>query len=155
MSEQIKDTLRQVAEEVMEKLAFLLSFGSEEFSQSDTFATAIISFSGFMTGTLVMTISDRMLPQLAGNMLGLDDDEETTNEQQHDAVKELVNVICGNLLPAIAGKQHLFHIEPPHLVSEELQVYVDALLLKNSNASLISVKLPLEDGECDLFLVCC
>lgn len=153
MSEQIKEILRRVAEDVMEKLAFLLSFGSEESSQSDTFAAASISFSGSVRGTLIMTISDQVLPQLAGNMLGLDDDEETTNEQQQDAVKELINVICGNLLPAISGKQHIFHIEPPRLVSEEIQSYIDALLLKNSTASLISVNLPLEDGECDLFLV--
>lgn len=153
MSEQLKDTLRQVAEDVMEKLAFLLSFGSEESSQSNTFAAASISFSGSVTGTLIMAISDHILPQLAGNMLGLDDGEESTNEQQQDAVKELINVICGNLLPAISGKQHIFHIEPPRLVSEEIQTYIDALLLKDSNASLISVNLPLEDGECDLFFV--
>jgi CheY-specific phosphatase CheX len=153
MSEQLKEILRRVAEDVMEKLAFLLSFGSDESAQGDMFSAASISFSGSVKGTLIMAISDQILPQLAGNMLGLDDDEESTNEQQQDAVKELINVICGNLLPAISGKQHIFHIEPPHLLSEDIQAYIDALLLKDSNASLISVKLPLEDGECDLFLV--
>ncbi len=150
MSLQIKDTLYRVAEEVMEKLAFLMSFPeTEEASDANSRQVAAgISFSGAFTGVLVVAVSEQMLPQLTGNMLGIDDDEESTAEQQHDALKELINVICGNLMPAIAGKQDVFHIEPPQIIVGNIDEY-----LKVASPGIpISVTLTMEEGTCHLFL---
>ena len=52
-----------------------------------------------------------MLPGLAANMLGVD--EAPGSAEQADALGELANVLCGNLLPAIAGEQHVFILEAP------------------------------------------
>lgn len=157
MSERIKEILRRVAEEVMEKLAFLLSFSEEDEEQlpdAEDLTLVSISFSGFMQGVLVMAVSNGMLPKLAGNMLGLDEDEEeTTAEQQHDALKELVNVICGNLLPAIGEKQHVCHIDTPMIVARDTQACLEELSRENNDASPISAKFFLEEGICELFLV--
>ena len=67
-----------------------------------------------------------MLAELTENMLGLDMGEETAIETQHDAMKELANVVCGNVLPGIAGTTAVFNVAAPVLndtptpVSDEL-----------------------------------
>lgn len=150
MSLTIKDALYRVAEEVMEKLAFMMSFPETEELTDKNFSqvAAGISFSGVFTGVLVVAVSEQMLPQLTGNMLGLDDDEESTPEQQHDALKELINVICGNLMPAISGKQDVFQIEPPQIILGNIDEY-----LKTASPNIpISVTLTMEEGTCHLFL---
>jgi chemotaxis protein CheY-P-specific phosphatase CheC len=150
MSEQIKETLCRVAEGVMEKLAFMMSFPeTEEISDSDEHLSAAgISFSGVLKGTLIVAVSAQMLPKLTGNMLGLDDDEDTTPEQEQDALKELINVICGNFLPDI-GKQYAFHIEPPQIIIGDPQTYLKTV---SPNSIPISVTLTMEEGRCYLFL---
>ncbi len=149
MSEQIKQSLSRVAEEVMEKLAFMMSFPeAEEAAGSDEpLAAASISFSGAFKGILIVAVSAQMLPRLTGNMLGLDDDEKTTEEQQQDALKELINVICGNFLPDI-GKQDAFHIEPPRVITGDFQTYLKTV----SSDTPISATVSMEEGTCHLFL---
>lgn len=147
MKEAIKDTLYRVGVEVLEKIAFVFSFTEDERENmsAGNAVTARVTFSGLFTGSLVMRISDSILPELTGNMLGLDDSEETTREQQHDAVKELINVICGNLLPAIAGKSMVFNVDTPIIVPEDETT---------DNTNQVSVaRLSLEEeGQCDLIL---
>ena len=94
-----------------------------------------------------MKVSTEALHELAANMLGVDEDDETTSGQQYDALKETLNVICGNLIPAIAGGLEIFDIDPPEILTD------GDTLEKGSDHKLMSkVKLMLEDGQCDLFL---
>jgi CheY-specific phosphatase CheX len=51
---------------------------------------------------------------LAANMLG--QANAPPEEQQHDALGEVANVVCGNLLPRIAGAKEVFQLGPPQLV---------------------------------------
>jgi len=46
------------------------------------------------------------------------DDEEFEDEILYDVLGELANVICGNALPAIAGKQEIFHLQAPQIVEK-------------------------------------
>ncbi|MDM8522779.1 chemotaxis protein CheX [Desulfococcaceae bacterium HSG8] len=155
MKEQIKDTLYSVAEEVLEKLAFIFSFPEDERDQIDfdSAVAARVSFIGPFKGTLVMIVSTQALPELTGNMLGLENNEETTTEQQYDAVKELINVICGNLLPSIAGKETVFNVDPPEIVKYTDDVLKPFSAENGKPAEPASVaRLDLDEGECDLFL---
>ena len=149
MNEEIKETLYNVAEDVLEKLAFIFSFPEDERENMD-YGVAIgarVSFAGPFTGTLVMAVSAEALPELAGNMLGLEDDEETTLEQQQDALKELINVVCGNLLPAISGKQSVFNVNPPEIIDQG-----DPVITTDGPQPIAVAKMDLEDGQCDLLL---
>lgn len=146
MNEQIKDIIYRVTEEVLEKLAFIFSSPEEdrENISDDASVAACVSFTGPFTGSVVMTITSDTLPELAENMLGFDT-EETTVDQQHDALKELINVICGNLLPAIAGKQVVFNVDPPEILS-------DSVVRSDGQKPVSVAKLALEDGQCDIIL---
>jgi chemotaxis protein CheY-P-specific phosphatase CheC len=149
MDEQLEKTLSNIAIETFEKLAFLFAFPAEEADpgQPDSMVTASVSFAGSFSGLLIMKVSAESLPELAANMLGVDEDEETTSDQQHDALKETLNVICGNLLPAIAGNREVFNIGPPEIVAEG-----ETLKKSNDRNPACYVKLILDDGPCDLFL---
>lgn len=147
MNQVINKILYRVTEDVLGKLAFMFSFPEEEREpiESDSVLTASVSFEGLYKGSLVMIISDHVLPELTGNMLGIEDDETTTTEQQHDALKELINVICGNLLPEIAGKNAIFKVGMP-------QIFLDQATPAMDLTPVSSAKLAIEDGECDIFM---
>lgn len=151
MSEQLKEILSIVARDTLEKLSFMFSFPEDERCGMilDSVVAATILFSGPFSGTLVMTVSNQLLPELAANMLGVDD-EETTLDQQHDALKETINIICGNLLPAIAGKEVVFNIDAPVIISgvEAIKNAIE----DHGNKPVSIVKLNIEESECDLFL---
>jgi CheY-specific phosphatase CheX len=145
MTEKVKEILYGVAEDIFEKLAFIFSFREEERGDMD-YADAMaagVSFSGQFEGRLVMVVSTDMLPELAGNMLGLDDVEDTTPEQQQDALKELINVVCGNLLPEIAGKEIVFNVDAPRIIP-------DPSAVGRSATPVAVARLALEEGQCDI-----
>ncbi len=148
-TEQIKETLYSVAEEVLEKLAFIFSFPEEERELMDYNDAVIarVSFKGPFMGTLTMAVSADAIPEIAGNMLGLEDNFDATTEQQYDALKELINVICGNLLPAIAGKQTVFNVEAPNIISAD-----DVMISEDTPKPASVAKLDMDDGQCDLML---
>lgn len=119
MNTQLTEPLQQVAEETFQSLAFMFSMGEDEVggAAAGEITAARVAFAGPFCGQVALWVSDDMLPALAGNMLGLDDGQTATPDQQHDALKELLNVICGNLLPVIASKTDVFNVRPPMLVT--------------------------------------
>jgi chemotaxis protein CheY-P-specific phosphatase CheC len=149
MDEQLEKTLSNIAIETFEKLAFLFAFPAEEADpgQPDSMVTASVSFAGPFSGLLIMKVSAESIPELAANMFGVDEDEETTSDQQHDALKETLNVICGNLLPEIAERQEVFNIGSPQIVA------VEQTIERNyGRSSTYNARLVLEDGPCELLL---
>ena len=118
MDERVKEILAAVAAETLERLAFLFSSPQEENKGliSNSMA-ASISFKGPFSGRLVMKMSALAVLELSANMLGIDEDKVTI-EQQSDAIKETINIICGNLLPVIGGNQVEFNINSPEIISE-------------------------------------
>jgi CheY-specific phosphatase CheX len=147
MTDQVKETIYQVAEDVLEKLAFLFSFREEEREPMDyeSAVVASVSFTGQFEGRLLMAVSAEVLPELAANMLGIE--EETSREEQQDALKELINVICGNLLPELAGRKKLFNVNAPQILTTG-----DLNTAFPDGTPSATAKLSLEEGQCDLVL---
>ena len=126
MNNKLDEILRRVAEKTLESLAFMLPM-SEEYqpdeaqtpTEDDSAMVASVCFSGPFGGTLFVAFPGCMLPELAENMLGLDFEAAApTTDQQQDALKELANVICGNLLPEIAGTEAEFDVGAPQLLTQ-------------------------------------
>jgi chemotaxis protein CheY-P-specific phosphatase CheC len=123
MNKQLETVLASVAESTLAELAFMFSMPDEEAGRvtSSELVAASVDFSGPFSGSFAVAVSANMLPAIAANMLGLDEeDTEPLPEQQRDALKELANVVCGNLLPRMAGKQAVFNIEAPQLVDPQV-----------------------------------
>ena len=143
-----KEIIYQVLEEILENLAFLF-FAPEDTRDTMDYNVAVaakISFTGLFSGTLVLALSNQVLPEIARNMLGVD--EDILVPQQHDAFKELLNVICGNMLPAIAGKREIFAIGVPDIISPE---EMTASALRCPPTSML--KGELDNGQIDFFLL--
>lgn len=98
-----------------------------------------------------MTISTEVLQELAANMLGLDDEEGITEDQRFDALKETMNVICGNLLPAIAGDEVVFDIDMPEILPAGQEVRKAARIPDERELSA-KVSLDLDEGQCSFLL---
>ncbi len=111
--------LSTVAEEVFGSLAFLMVMpdDGDEGSVDTEGVAARITFDGPFEGALFVRVSDEALLEIATNMLGMMD-EEPPRSQQLDAFRELLNVICGNLLPEIAGTEAVFNVHAGEMLPD-------------------------------------
>ncbi len=110
--------LAEVTIDTLEKLAFLFASPAEappEVEES-RLTTVRVEFAGAFAGGVEVSLSGPVLAELAANMLGAMDGEPLAPDAQLDALKELANVVCGNMLPALGGEEAEFSIRAPHPV---------------------------------------
>jgi CheY-specific phosphatase CheX len=74
-----------------------------------------VDFSGAACGSLHLTLPDSMIASVASAMLG--DDGRLELAEQYDAVCELANIVCGNVLPLIAGERAVFDLASPRVIA--------------------------------------
>ena len=111
-----QETLNDVFCDVCERLAFM--FGElaldDEFPDVDSeCAMASMNFTGPLKGRLTLAVPTEICPEIAANVLGLDPDDELVAQSADDALRELLNVTCGNLLTALAGEEPVFDLSVP------------------------------------------
>jgi chemotaxis protein CheY-P-specific phosphatase CheC len=149
MEQKIKKVLAGVTSDTLEKLAFLFVFPDEERDGDGPEPTIAgrVQFNGHFSGSMVLKMSSSVLPELSANMLGVDDDAEISPEEQQDAFKEMLNVLCGNFLPAIAGDEVVFNIEPPEIMSKN-----GAKTGMDEEKPTCVERLTVEEGFCDVYL---
>lgn len=113
----MEQALYQAAILTFEELGFMFPVenGDEVEFDSSKSVNVSVGFNGTITGRLVLQVDNGVLPVLASNMLGVE--EPLEDELMRDVLGEFANVICGNALPTIAGKQEIFKLEPPQIVN--------------------------------------
>ncbi|GIX47035.1 MAG: hypothetical protein KatS3mg131_1246 [Candidatus Tectimicrobiota bacterium] len=112
--------LAQAAALTFEELCFVVAEPQPPTAQGDVRAdmAVAVAFSGPFAGVLVVQLEQALLEVLAANMLG--DEAPPSAAQQEDALKEIANVICGNVLPRLAGAEQVFRLQAPRRVSVAL-----------------------------------
>ena len=75
-----------------------------------------VSFTGPLTGCLVLRATSHILPGIAENMLGTS--ESSSRAVHADALGELANVLCGNVLPLVGGAHSVFVLSAPVVPAE-------------------------------------
>ena len=149
----VADALKQAATESFEKFGFLFPAGDWSPAPAnmaalgadrDT-ATAAVGFEGAFSGLLEVVVPSNLLPVMAANMMG---EDEVTPEHQLDAFGEIANVICGNVLPRIAGGA------PFRLGHPEVHPGVNGTTEAESHgfSEVAQIHLPFEQGQADLRL---
>lgn len=132
---------------IFEDLVFM--FPTEELEDEQrgaaTRASAEVTFRGVLNGKLVVTACGDVLPQLAANMLG--DNEQHSEQTQRDALGEIANIICGNLLPQISDSKAVFLLDSPNV----MQVTDENVLIRDAKPSA-AAKIGLDGGRADLML---
>jgi len=148
MSKKMEKALHKAAILTFEELGFLFAmddqYGEQEEGPSpagEANISASVRFHGPLSGMLVVTASPDLLPAVAANMLG--EEEIPSLAQQYDSLGEISNVICGNVLPAIAGTDKVFHIAAP--------VVAEGNYAEETEPAA-AVHLGLEQGHADVLL---
>lgn len=121
MSSDIRRILLDVSSQVFEMSAFMAVFPPEMVDSDKEFPSiaASIDFSGPMKGRLILAVSPDIMPPLVTSMLGLDEDDTVSDASKRDALLEVLNMMCGNVLTGIHGVKPVFNLRPPVLISSE------------------------------------
>ncbi len=146
MRDDLNELLSAKIIEILEKLAFV--FAEPVEAADDGFDGETISmeaaFTGPFSGSVGLEFEAGVVAELAANMLGLEDPEDLTPEQRTDALKEALNIICGNILPVIAGKTAVFHIAAP--------AFPGVGPAARADAAKAVVSLRMDEGRCVVYL---
>lgn len=115
--EQKTATLATIFSEVLANLAFMFSDNEDDSipSAGDVWLETEIGYRGPQNGTLRFWCTREFTEQLVANLLGIDPENEDVEAQAADAVKEFMNIVCGQLITAIHGTEAVFDLTIPTL----------------------------------------
>ena len=112
------NTLVEVTIEVLERYAFMLGDppgkGSGPVVLSEPSWIVTISFTGARAGGIGMVVSPGLARQAAANLYE-GAPAEGGDEQAQDAVRELLNIVCGNYLHRVESNEPIFSFATPVL----------------------------------------
>jgi CheY-specific phosphatase CheX len=103
---------------VFEQFAFMFArlVEDEDFPGRDApYTAAVLPFFGPFTGQLTLAVSSEECVVFAANVLGTSAEDREAQEDAEDSLKEVVNVLCGQLLTEIAGDEVVFNLAVPGL----------------------------------------
>jgi len=107
----LQAALTTATRSTFEELGLLLVAEDPAATGAPPAAGARVDFDGPWAGCVVLRVSDDVLDAAAANMMGRD--APPAEPLRRDALGEMANVLCGNLLPLVAGRRALFRLEAP------------------------------------------
>lgn len=72
-----------------------------------------ITYSGSARGSLRLRCPQGFAYELAGNLLSVSPNDPQIEAKSSDAVKELLNIICGRVITTVYGDKPIFDLTPP------------------------------------------
>lgn len=110
-------TLTAIFSEVLANLAFMFTDDEQtDLSPGDVWLETTIGYEGPATGTLRFRCTRGFSVLLAANLLGIDPDDATAARQCEDAVREFMNIVCGQFVTAMHGSQDVYNLTIPRTV---------------------------------------
>lgn len=107
-----KEMLTNVFCNVLETQAFMFAEPVEEFPMTPKdFVVTHIGFKGVKNGRIEMVVPASMTVEIAESILGM----EIEDDEAIDAIKELLNIICGNLVTKLYGESALISPTIPEI----------------------------------------
>ncbi len=116
MDSKVNGHLEAAALAAFEQLGFLLP-DPEPPELTGPLVGVRVSFEGPTRGAVVVCGDEALLHALSMNMLGVD--EPPTEALQLDALGEMANVICGNVVPETQDPTAVFRLSAPEPVGAE------------------------------------
>ncbi|MBN4061186.1 chemotaxis protein CheX [bacterium AH-315-I18] len=116
MQPELIEKTNNVLCKVMESMAFIFVDPTPSDSLDveneivGSYLHAHMKFTGPHTGSINLHLPTVMMSAISANMLGVNEDDEDALSQQLDAVRELLNVICGQVLTEIWGTEPVFDL---------------------------------------------
>jgi len=72
-----------------------------------------LDFSGPRQGRITVRCGNALASALAANLLGVSPDDAEAGAKAGDALGEVLNVLCGNLVTRVFGSQQTVHLSVP------------------------------------------
>ncbi len=132
-----------VADNVLEQFAFMFCEPvpiAELPRPQEDLMHASMGFKGAVTGALELVAPVEFARQLAANALGIDEEDEQM-DAAGDALRELLNMLCGQLLTTLGGAEPVFDLTIPEVVSCGLEAW-DGMADDETTVSLLVDDLP-------------
>jgi hypothetical protein len=114
MSPAKTSTLRETFSDILANLAFM--FSDDEVPAvlaGESWYETAIRYDGPRHGRLRLWCPQSFMTRLAANLLGVDPQEPETDVKGIDAVKELMNILCGQLVTEFHGGDAIFNLSIP------------------------------------------
>jgi len=117
-------TVTDVISNIIETLAMMTVDNTEQLEDFCPDFQAYIDFEGSVSGRLTLECTKQFANALAENLLGLESDKL---EEAHrwDAIGELLNVVCGNLVTEIFDSQKPFTLSVPQVSFADIDFKAD------------------------------
>lgn len=123
--QQLHSALAQATTSTFEELALLLvvDAGADAGAGTGVAGEAAslplgmrVDFGGPWSGSLIVRVTEAVLDDAAANMLGIA--AAPDDAARRDALGEIANVVCGNVLPAVAGRAAVFGLQAPRWIGD-------------------------------------
>lgn len=148
MSATLVPPLRRAMVSIFEDLAMILANEPDPVSPPEEgFAYAVrVAFSGSHSGYVELRATRAATVATAGNMLA---EDEPSEELLGDALGEIANVLCGNLLTGLDGRETVFRLEPPARISPQWPATDDARSALQLESGQAEARLVVTDGSAE------
>lgn len=128
-SEKVVEFFSGALSSVLEEMAFIFT---DELSREDIPADpgksllVEMGFQGDHSGKISLVAQLPLCHELAVNILGTEE-EEVTDTMASDALKEVLNMACGQFLTSLFGTEPLFDLTVPEVSKAEPPAWADIL----------------------------
>jgi len=116
MQESKEEIISNVVIDVLEELAFMFGekVDKDELPKNGAgYIQVKMGFTGPQNGEISLTVPEGVSAEIASNILGVDLEEDEVKENNYDALKEVLNVICGQVLTSLEGEEPIFDLSVP------------------------------------------
>ncbi len=112
-----RQTLQDVLSEILEQFAFVFAETEPAPVDSPREDVPLLTWIGFIgqrrSGRLTLAASQDLGAEVARNVLGEDDEGSLPRDANRNALQEVVNIACGNLLARLYGTEEMFELSVP------------------------------------------
>ena len=126
------EVLAEVFCSVLERESFMFGYAvdKDEASPCSSMQRADLTFNGsVVSGIVSIILPEPLTLELAANILGAEPEEDFVKEQAHDALGELLNVLCGQFLTTVKGEDPIFNLGVPQVNGIDNDQWQDLLKL--------------------------
>jgi CheY-specific phosphatase CheX len=147
MSNRLQTVLLQATVSTFEEMGYILP--THEIDEDQLLAKRAISvsidFKGPMEGMFVLHTYGQWLSILAANMMG--EDDSPSEKLQQDAVGEVANIICGNILQSLVDPDTKYQLDSPRFLdSRDVDSY-------QTITPACQTEMGVEDGRITVLLI--
>ena len=115
MNAEAREKLSSTVFGVLERFTFMFAETPEEEpgEWDGEYLHSAITFEGPEKGVISITAPSPLCKEIAANVLGELDSDDILQETAADAVKELLNIICGELVAELYGTKVVVNLSVP------------------------------------------